>query len=425
MEFIPTIVGALTIGVLVIFSYAFGKIKSKRKTSHEFAQATRNKIQNKPDMDGSEISVFDERGNAIIQCREIQSIPSKSNNLNSIGALHQVRHLVSDIFKGATGVPNKTIELVFKPDIQQGLADGAYSLMKTKSGEVLADAVNQSGSLVGKGRVVQSGTARQLASGAFQLVSIAVAQSHLADIERSLDQINNGMREISIRLENVDRSNIRGAIDYFRNIAEQMKQFGIPEELSLPKQNVIEGIIRDTYTWRNKLEEDITSLTKQISELKDQDKFGTGKTFEALKSLIEKIRPLLARQELILHLSSLTNFVIAYLDPAQKIFSRIRANDGDWSILIEKFKSTAINKSSELLSNATFNTSDTLRLRNESAKSLSLEQSRIAIEMQKAHAGLMRDLDQSINKMIGSDGAIRIAVAFDENGHIREAALIE
>ena len=120
----------------------------------------------------------------------------------------------------------------------------------------------------------------------------------------------------------------------------------------------------------------------------------------------------------------MTNFVIAYLDPAQKIFSRIRANDGDWATLIEQFKSTAVNKSSELLSDATFNTSDTLQLRNQSAKSLSLEQSRIAIEMQKTHADLMRDLDQNINKMIDSDGAIRIAVAFDENGRIREAALI-
>ena len=424
MEFISVFVGALAIGVLVIFSYVFGRMKSTRKASHDVVQATSNDFRDKLDGDRNRISILDERGIAIIQCWEIQSIPNKANGLNSAGALHQVQHLVSDIFKGTASISNKTIELVFKPDIQQGLADGAYSLMKTKSGEMLADAVNQSGSVVGKGRVVQSGTARQLAGGAFQLVSIAVAQSHLADIERSLDQINNGMREISIHLENFDRSNISGAIDYFRNTAEQMKKLGVPEELSLPKQNVIESIIRDTYTWRNKLGEDITSLTKQISELGDQDRFGTSKTYEALKNLVGKIRPLLARQELILQLSSVTNFVIAYLDPAQKKFSRIRTNDGDWSALIEKFESTAVKKTLELLSDATFNTSDTLRLRNQSAKSLILEQSRIAIEMQKTYAGLMCDLDHNIHKMIDYDGAIRIAVAFDENGRVREAALI-
>ena len=424
MEFTSIVIGVLAIVVLVTFSYAFWRMKSTRKVSRAVAQSAANEFRMKPDEQGSRFSILDERGVAIIQCREIQSIPDEANGLNSDGALRQVKHLVSDIFKGAASVPNKTIELVFKPDIQQGLADGAYSLMKTRSGEVLADAVNQSGSLVGKGRVVQSGAARQLAGGAFQLVSIAVAQSHLADIERSLDKINNGMNEILTHLENSDRASIRGAIGYLGDITEQMRQLGLPEDLSLPKQNAIEGIIRDTHTWRNKLEEDITSLTKKISDLKDQDKFGTGNTYEALKNLIEKIKPLLARQELILHLSSVTNFITAYLDPTQKKFSRIRTNDGDWSTIIEQFQSAAINKSSELLSNAKWNTSDTLRLRSQSVKSIGIEQSRIAIEMQKNHAGLMRDLDQSMNKMIDSDGAIRIAVSFDENGRIREAALI-
>jgi hypothetical protein len=424
MEFTSVALGFLAIVFLLIFLYIFGRTKSTHKASREVAQSTANDFRKKSDEDGSGFSILDEYGIAIIKCREIESIPNKSNGLNSARALSQVQHLVSDIFKGAASVPNKTIELVFKSDIQQGLADGAYSLMKTRSGEVLADAVNQSGSLVGKGRVVQSGAARQLAGGAFQLVSIAVAQSHLADIERSLAQINTGMSEILAHLENADRASIRGALDYFRNIAEQMKQLGTPEELSLPKQIVMEDIIRDTYTWRNKLQEDIRSLTKQISDLKDQDNFGTGNTYEALKNLIEKIKPLLARQELILHLSSVTNFVTAYLDPAQKKFSRIRTNDGDWSTLIEQFQSTAINKSSELLSNARFNTQETLELRNQRLKYLSLEQSQIAIETQKTHAGFMRDLDQSIHKMIDSDGAIRIAVSFDENSRIREAALV-
>ena len=86
-----------------------------------------------------------------------------------------------------------------------------------------------------------------------------------------------------------------------------MKEFKCPDELSQQKRNAIEEIVKDSYSWRNKLEEDMASLIKQISILKDLDAFGTGATFEKLKGLIEKIEPLLKRRELYLNLASATN----------------------------------------------------------------------------------------------------------------------
>jgi hypothetical protein len=125
---------------------------------------------------------------------------------------------VADIFKGAASVPNKTVEVIFKPEIHKGLIDGTYKLMETKSGEILADAVDASNKVVGKARLIQGGKAKQLAGGAFQLVSIAVAQSHLADIERSLSAIKSSISEILERQENEDKARITGAFDYLREI---------------------------------------------------------------------------------------------------------------------------------------------------------------------------------------------------------------
>ena len=78
---------------------------------------------------------------------------------------------------------------------------------------MLADAVNSSGKFVGKGRLIEGGKARQIASGAFQLVSIAVAQSHLADIERSLGVIKDSISDVLKILQNEKRANITGAFD--------------------------------------------------------------------------------------------------------------------------------------------------------------------------------------------------------------------
>ena len=172
---------------------------------------------------GCDLAVFNENGFKIIESREIQTMPARAYSVNSSdNAINRVKHMAADLFKGAVSIQNKTVEVIFKPEIQQGLADGTYTLLKTNSGEILADAVNSSKKFVGKGRIIQGGKARQLASGAFQLVSIAVAQSHLADIERSLNAIKDSISEILEKHENEDKARISGAFDYLRDIASCM-----------------------------------------------------------------------------------------------------------------------------------------------------------------------------------------------------------
>ncbi|MNC23602.1 hypothetical protein D3C75_716320 [compost metagenome] len=374
---------------------------------------------------GCELALVDENGAVVIQSSEIRSIPAHAHRLDASGStLHRVRHLASDLFKGVTGIPNKTVELVFKQDIQQGLADGTYTLMKTKSGEVLADAVDSSGTIVGKGRVLQGGKVRQLASGAFQLVSIAVAQSHLADIERSLGSIKSSVAELLSRQENEDKARISGAIDYFQEIAEHMKQLRTPDELSQQKCNAIEGVIRDFYTWRNKLNEDLSTLIDQIANLKDQDSFGTGSTYNALKEQVEKVKPLLRRRDLLLQIASAANFITAYLDPTQTQFSRAQLDDGAWVRLVEEFKAMSVKKSAEHLSSALFNSNEILSLRKAQIQGLASEHSALAIEQQKGYEQVMRNLNQNVHKLMGIDGNIRIAITFDDQGEIRDSAII-
>lgn len=187
---------------------------------------------------GCDWAYKDENNVNIVESREIHQIPTKAHNIDiTDGNVHRIKHLASDLFKGASSIQNKTVEIVFKNDIQKGLAEGTYKLMNTKTGEVLADAVDSSGKIVGKGRVIEVGKMRQLASGAFQLVSIAVAQSHLADIEKSLSSIKDSISELLIKHENEDKSRITGAFDYLSEIAQHMKELRSPDELSQQKKS--------------------------------------------------------------------------------------------------------------------------------------------------------------------------------------------
>lgn len=384
-----------------------------------------NYVSKKTGEIGCDLALFDEDGVKWIESREIENIPARAHTIDlSSNAMSRVKHLASDLFSGAASIPSKTVEVVFKPVIHQGLSDGTYTLMRTKTGEVLADAVDTSGKIVGKGRLVQGGKARQMASGAFQLVSIAVAQSHLADIERSLSAVKDSISEVLEKQENEDKSRITGAFDYLIEVAAYMKELRCPDELSQQKRNAIEEIIKDSYSWRNKLEEDITSLTSQISSTTDSDTFGTGDTFDKLKSLIEKIKPLLKRRELFLNFASAINFVTAYIDPAQREYSKISINETRWGELIDCFKDAVWNRETTLMGKSFWNSNETLQLRKDKLRSLSSDYHRIANDQQANYLVLSTSLAESMSRLIDPSGNVRIAIAFDDKSNISSAAIL-
>jgi hypothetical protein len=375
---------------------------------------------------GSEVVVTNEAGDIVISCNEISSVPSDAYMLNtSDSAVRRAKHLAADLFKGSQSIPNKTIEVVFKKEIQNGLNSGTYTMMKTKSGEVHADAVNSKGRTVGKGRVIQSGKVKQLAAGAFQLISIAVAQSHLADIEDSLDTIRNSIAEILNKLENEDKANISGAIDYLQEIAEHIKNQQSSEELSQQKTIVIEAITRDFYTWRNKLHEDFHTLTYSVINQKDADKFGgTKSTYKQLREAVEKSRTLVIRHKLLIQLACVTNYITAYLDPTKKKFTRIDINMTKWDELVENFKESVISKSNELLSKALFNSNEMLTFRREKIHAIASDQYTILQSQKNEYENRMQLLQQNLNRFIGQDGDVHIALSFGQEGEVVNAAII-
>ncbi|MBC3808104.1 hypothetical protein H8K52_12190 [Undibacterium seohonense] len=404
----------------------------QRRTNSSASMIAPERIDLKPDDaleiisdSGYNLAIFDDNGLKVLESREIEKIPVGAHMVeSSSSAISRVKHLAADLFKGAAGIPNNTVEVLFKPEIHQGLIDGTYTLMKTKSGEILADAVDASNKVVGKARLIQGGKAKQLAGGAFQLVSIAVAQSHLADIERSLSAIKDSISEVLERQENEDKARITGAFDYLREISTHMKELRCPDELPQQKRNAIEGIIKDSYSWRNKLEEDMTSLINTISKLTDRDTFGTGDTFEELKNLIDKVRPLLKRRELFLNLASAINFVTAYLDPAKREYSKIDVNEDRWADLINQFKKSALERESTLLEKSFWNSNETLHLRKDKLRSLSSDYHRSGNDQQAEYFALRSSLAESMSRLIDPSGNVRIAISYDDQGNVCGAAIL-
>ncbi|WP_267102818.1 hypothetical protein [Xanthomonas sacchari] len=423
----------LLITILVLLTVGASFIIIRRKAASARIEASEPSRVDSPSVGmlgaktdlGCDFALFDDNGMSVLECREIERIPARTHTLDSSGSgIERVRHLAADLFKGAASVPGRTVEVVFKPEIQKGLTEGTYSLMRTKSREILADAVDSSNKVVGKARLMQGGKAKQLAGGAFQLVSIAVAQSHLADIEKSLGVIKDSIAEVIQKQENEDKARITGAFDYIKEIASHMRELRCPDELPQHKMNTIEGVIKDSYAWRNKLEEDMSSLIRQISTLTDSDTFGTGDTFNKLKGLIERVRPLLARRELFLNLASALDFLTAYLDPAQRNYSRMSVNEEPWNDLLEQFREAVSVREAALLGKAFWNSGETLQLRKDKLRSMTSDYHRLGKDQQASYLHARHALNESMSRLIEPSGNIRIAIAFDDQGGVGSAAIL-
>lgn len=268
------------------------------------------------------VIVFDKSNNkAVMSLNEINGdMLDKGFFINSEDSpeiISRYQPLLSDLLKGYVSIPNKTIEVVFNPQIIKGLENGSYELMTTKAGETLADAVDKAGKFAGKGRIVETGKIKQLCGGGYQLLSIAVAQSHLADINNRLDCIQESCRTIEEILKNEALSEIKGDISYLQRLYNDLnncKNF----EISAERRSQIEVIINRLFQYDERVLLDFDSIIKNIEQQKNIELLGSGDTYKALNRKIKEIDGVIKRKSTINQLVMLLKYIISVIDPYQK-----------------------------------------------------------------------------------------------------------
>lgn len=372
-------------------------------------------------------SLIDGFGHEVVKVNEVANIPRDAYKIDSgTNVEKSITHLVSDMVKGAISVPNKTLELVFSPEVQKGLDSGTYKMMVPKNGlgDTFADVVDESGQVVGKGRLIEGGKVRQLASGAFQLVSIAVAQSHLADINDSLSKLNDAVESIINHLDNDDKSKISGALEYLKGIAEDIAQYKSAEALSAQKRVIIESIIKDSHTWVNKSLRDFENVIAAIEKQEDIDRFGgTEDTYNKLKWHSNRIESIYEKREILSELHKLLYLILMYIDPSLKDYSRPNLKVEKWQNLISKYRQTLLSKNEELLTRAFWNADSTLKTRKENIELHANKSSDLLLKQNSVHSQSIATLENDLLRMF-SDNELRVALTFDIHGEVEQAAFV-
>lgn len=378
-------------------------------------------------LDSSEnLVILDENNQAICTINTIKNMPFYSEKISSDG-LAQIQNLLSESFKGVVNIPNKSLEIFFKPEIAKGLNNGTYNLMKTKQGEILADAINvNTNKIVGKARV-KTNLPKQISTAGFQILSFAVAQAHLEDINLHLNKIENLCRDIIISKRDEDIGNLKGEIEYLKDMISEIRDFSNPETLlSDGQKNNLENIINGFSKTKSKFTEKFNSLIKKIENQRNIDKFGTENTYLELKSKLDEYNYLLKELELITRLYIMIKMITGYTDPLSKFFTSTKSIENffnDINKLQDKFIQLVPDVINNLLK-ATFNVQGTLDVRRESLLlSLQIHHQRFNT-INDSRKEVLNRLDNQLSKLSNTNKGIRYALRFNANGEVVEASLV-
>jgi uncharacterized protein YaaW (UPF0174 family) len=350
----------------------------------------------------------------LIDPTSISDLKLENSNNNEINRTMQ---FIADGFKGFIGTSSKTFELVFSPEVQKGLKSGIY--YQTANSPIARS--TSTGNIKEHGKILPSGQTKQLLTGGYQLLSIAVAQSHLADIEKSLSSIKSLVENIQERLEAEDRANIKGAIRYLENkIIPLIKNYDGQNEIGQEYKNQFQSIIRDIYTWENKFLEEFEILNKEIQQLNSKDTIGTGNTYEELKTLLKRIEPLKKRYGLILKLSNVLNVVQKFVYFDEKDVLNIDIQLEPFKKLMDEYNMSIDSKKVTLL-DSNFNKNDTLAERKKFIEILQNKQNndfeQFALEYQKQS----QRIDEYFENF--KNGRASIILSFDEESNIDKYAI--
>ncbi|SDV50854.1 hypothetical protein [Chitinasiproducens palmae] len=379
---------------------------------------------------GAELDILDSAGNILLHTRVLDRIPRNAINLEDAKgvAISRAKQLAADLFRGSAGLPNKTVEIVFAPDIQQGLADGTLEIVNAIGDGSRAMARNvETGQIAGHARVLEGGRVRQLAAGAFQLLSIAVAQSHLDDISKNLKAIADEVEALRKYFDSKDKSNLLGTVEYLTGVVAKIQKMAAPETIRQEKQGELETISREVPAWIAQIKDESAALTARIAKELDQDTFGgTEATHKALKRHAEAAQTILDKRNLLLRVIALLKVCNAYLVPrdAERVpqfwADGLVVIDAGYRELTVKLRDQAY----ALLSHALWNKKETLDARRAEIVQATERLQVSAMQEQVAYEGFVNRIDLSIERLKTDDGKLHMAVSFDANSNVKAVALM-
>ncbi|MBY0446900.1 MAG: hypothetical protein K2Q15_17020, partial [Burkholderiales bacterium] len=281
--------------------------------------------------------------------------------------------------------------------------------------------------IAGHGRVIEGSRFKQVAAGAFHILSIAVAQSHLDDINRSLGEINNKLDYLVGYLKDKDLAQLRGTVKYLEYIVNKMNEHGSPESIPSEKKNQLEAIRRDVMVWAEQHCSEITAIKMKIKNQADIDSWGgTENTHKALINLKQDLQHLVEYKNLLLRIISLVEIGTLYIDPFADVneHDQIRRETNRSMHELEGALHELRDKANTLLAKSLWNKEETISQRRGEVLNGQVDVLKQLTSGQNEFIGSIDLLNSQIKRFRSDGNEFKMALTFDEKGEVQQVAMV-
>ena len=213
-----------------------------------------------------------ERPSAVIE--PIEPLPETRLRPLSVGerkleALQTVLRHAPKLAKNASTAASRTYALRFPPEVAAGIRSNSLRVMQSAEGGLRGVAVDAQGKIVSHATLVPASSARvaAVAAGAFQVLAIATAQYYLPQINRRLDQIERGIKEIQEHLASQDRAILTDSLRQLRSTRDLLEEGDFEERDVLAALIGLDTIDRDSGRVQEAYREHMERYRNELDEL--------------------------------------------------------------------------------------------------------------------------------------------------------------
>ncbi|MEZ9999581.1 hypothetical protein AB4428_14880, partial [Vibrio lentus] len=285
----------------------------------------------------------------------------ESPNYSSVAkdSLNSLISTLPSVASAVHSISSDAVQLVFKPEVAEQLANGTATVLSDNSGSAMCVAIGPDGKIIGQARQIPVSKLPAIGAASFQILSVVVAQSHLVDIKRKLKSIESKIEYVNSFINDQFKSTLTSHLIYLTEFSQDLSYKRLSESELSARHVRLEAIYSDALKAIDFCKNSIRRNQQIVESIKAVDTFGSASTRDELKSKLKDDLNLFEQAALSHSLITLVYILRAFINPRNSTHNE---NLNNWQsvgskeipMLMESYFRGFKDKTDKLLSKVVF-----------------------------------------------------------------------
>lgn len=293
---------------------------------------------------------------------------SPNNSSVAKDSLNSLISTLPSVASAVHSISSDAVQLVFKPEVAEQLANGTATVLNDQSGAAMCVAIGPDGKIIGQARQIPVSKLPAIGAASFQILSVVVAQSHLVDIKRKLKSIESKIDRVNNFINDQFKSTLKSHLIYLTEFSQDLSYKRLSQSELSARHVRLEAIYSDALKAIDFCQNSIKRNQQLVESIKAVDTFGSASTRDELKSKLKDDFNLFEQAVLSHSLMTLVYVLRAFINPRN---STHHENLDNWQsvgskeipMLMESYFRKFKEKTDKLLGKVVFTSDKELRNR--------------------------------------------------------------